>query len=95
MDDFTRYMGLTKENAQLLTSRFKELNLIDPNCKVSKYRKRHLSFARFFTISQPHSLCYCSDILGIFNEIGIDCNPADWRLFIDSSVKSLKSCIAP
>ena len=51
----------------------------------SKYRKRHLIFSRFFTVSQPHSLCYCSDIFGVFNEIGIDYNPADWRLFIDSS----------
>ena len=82
-------MGLTKENAQLLISRLKERNLLDPTCKVSKYRKRHLSFARFFTVAQPHSLCYCSDIFGAFNEIGIDYNPTDWRLFIDSSVKSL------
>ena len=93
MDDLIRDMGLTKENAQLLTSRLKECNLLDPTCKVSKYRKRHLSFARFFTVSQPHSLCYCSDIFGVFNEIGIDYNPADWRLFIDSSVKSLKAVL--
>ena len=58
--DLIRDMGLTKENAQLLTSRLKECNLLGPTCKVSKYRKRHLSFARFFTVSQPHSLCYCS-----------------------------------
>ena len=84
IDDLIRNMGMTKENAQLLTSRLKECNLLDPTCKVSKYRKRHLSFAHFFTISQPHSLCYCSDIFGVFNEIRIDYNPADWRLFIDS-----------
>ena len=93
MDDLIRDMGPTKENAQLLTSRLKECNLLDPTCKVSKYRKRHLSFARFFTVSQPQSLCYCSEIFGVFNEIGIDCNPEDWRLFIDSSVKSLKTVL--
>ena len=60
---------------------------------VSKYRKRHLSFAHFFTVSQPYSLCYRSDIIGLFNEIGIDYNPSDWRLFIDSSVKSLKAVL--
>ena len=92
MDDLIRDMELTKENAQLLTSRLKEWNFLDPTCKVSKYRKRHLSFARFFTVSQPHSLCYGSDIFGVFYEIGIDYNPADWHLFTDSSVKS---CIAP
>ena len=93
MDELIRDMGLTKENAELLTSRLKEWNLLDPTCKVSKYRKRHLSFARFFTVSQPHSFCHCSDIFGVFNEIGIDYNTADWRLFIDSSVKSLKAVL--
>ena len=77
MDNLIRSMGLTKENAELLTSRFKEWHLLDPTCKVTKYRKRHLSCASFFTVSQPHSLCYCSDIFGLFNEIGIDYDPSD------------------
>ena len=46
-------------------------------------------FYRFTT----HSLCYCSDIFGLFNEIGIDYDPSDWRLFIDSSAKSLKAIL--
>ena len=79
-------MGLTKENAELLTSRLKEWHLLDPTCSVSKYRKRHLSFAHVFTVLQRRSLYYCSDIFGLFNEIGIDYNPQDWHLFIDSSV---------
>jgi len=62
MGDLIRSMGLTKENAELLTSRLKEWHLLDPTCKVTKYRKRHLSFASFLTVSQPHSLYYCSDI---------------------------------
>jgi len=86
-------MGLTKVYAELLTSRLKEWHLLDPTCKVTKYRKRHLSFASFFTVPQPHSLCYCSDIFGLFNEIGIDYDPSDWRLFMDSSVKSLKAVL--
>jgi len=61
-DDLIRTMGLTIENAELLTSRLKEWHLLDPTCKVTKYRKRHLSFASFLTVSQPHSLYYCSDI---------------------------------
>ena len=93
MDDLIQDMRLIKENTELLTSQLKEWNLLDPTCKVSKYRKFHLSFACFFTISQPHSLCYCSDIFGVFNEIGIDYNPTDWHLFVDSSVKSLKTVL--
>jgi len=93
MDDLIRSMGLTKENAELLTSRLKKWHLLNPTCKVTKYRKRHLSFASFFTVSQPRSLCYCSDIFGLFNEIGLDYDPSDWRLFIDSSAKSLKAVL--
>ena len=93
MDDLIRDIELAKKNAKLFTSRLKEWHLLDPTCRVSKYRKRHLSFVHFFTVSQPHSLCYCSDIFGLFNEIGIDYNPQNWRLFIDSSVKSLKAVL--
>ena len=32
-------------------------------------------------------------VFGLFNEIGIDYDPSDWRLFIDSSVKSLKAVL--
>ena len=93
MDDLVRDMGLIKVNAELLTSRLKEWHLPDPICKVSKYKKRHLNFAHFFTLSQPHSLRYCLDIFGLFNKFGIDNNPSDWRLFIDSSDKSLKTVL--
>ena len=58
---------------------------------IQVYRRKR--FANFFTVSQPHSLCYCSDIFELFNEIGIDYNPLDWQLFIDSSVKSLKAVL--
>ena len=93
MDDLIRDMRLTKENAKLLTSRLKEWHLLDPTCKISKHRKRHLNFAYFFTLSESHSLCYCSDIFALFNELGIDYKPSDWLLFIDSSVKSLKAVL--
>ena len=54
-DDLIRSMGLTKE--KLLTSRLKEWHLLDPTCKVTKYRKRHLSFASF---SPFHNLILCA-----------------------------------
>ena len=66
LDNLIRDLELTKENAELLTSRLKGWHLRDPTCKVSKYRKCHLSFSHFFTVSQLHSLCYCSDIFRFF-----------------------------
>jgi len=55
MDDLIRSMGLTKENAELLTSRLKEWHLLDPTCKVTKYRKRHLQ-----VFSPFHNLILCA-----------------------------------
>ena len=80
MDDLIEDLGLTKENTELLTSRLKEWNLLDPTCKVSKYRKPSFELARFFTVSQPHWLCYCSDIFGVFNEIGNRLQPRRFAL---------------
>ena len=41
--------------------------------------------------SDRPSLCYCTDIQGLFQEIGIAYSALDWRLFIDSSKRSLKA----
>ena len=57
MDNLIRDMRLTKENAELLTSRLKEWRLLDPTCKVSKYRKRHLNFEHFLPF---HNLILCA-----------------------------------
>ena len=39
------------------------------------------------------SLCYCSDIDSLMNELGIQHIPNEWRLFIDSSKSSLKAVL--
>jgi hypothetical protein len=91
LDDLIRDLGLTISNAELLTSRLKEWNLLDPSCKSSVYRKRHHQFASFFSVDD--SLCYCSDISGLFEQIGMEHDSSQWRLFIDSSSRSLKAVL--
>ena len=39
------------------------------------------------------SLCYCSDIDSLMNELGIQHSPKEWRLFIDSSKSKLKAVL--
>src|SRR5277367_6713306 len=39
------------------------------------------------------SLCYCCDVSGLFEAIGIQHNPEEWRLFIDRSSTSLKAVL--
>ena len=93
LNDLTRDLDFTKAKAEILSSRLKEWNLLNPSCKIFKPRKRHVTFANFYAISSDYdhpSLCYCTDIQGLFQEIGIAYSASNCRLFIDSSKRSLK-----
>jgi hypothetical protein len=91
LNDLVRDLALSKANAELLTSRLKQWNLLDPSVKVTNQRKRHHAFSTFFTLE--NGLCFCNDVTALFREIGIPCNPQEWRLFIDSTNKSLKAVL--
>jgi len=89
-NDLIRDLNLPKSKAELLGSRLKQWNLlIDVN--ITDQRTRHETFSTFFT--KEDGLCFCNDIKGMFEEIGIPCVPSEWRLFIDSSTKSLKAVL--
>ena len=93
LDDLTRDLGLTKAKAEKIFL-VSEWNLLAPSCKISKPRKRQATFANFYAMSSDFDhplLCYCTDIQGLFQEIGIAYSASDWRLFIDSSKRSLKA----
>ena len=91
LDDLIRDLGLTKSNAELLTSRLKQWNLLDDSVQITEQRKRHQSFSSFFTMQ--NAICFCNNVRGLFYSIGIPCIPSEWRLFIDSSSKSLKAVL--
>ena len=87
LDDLSRDLGLTKAKAEILSSRLKEWNLLAPSCNISKPRKQHVTFANFHAMSSDSghpSLCYGTDVQGLFRMIGIVYSASDWRLFIDS-----------
>lgn len=91
LDDLTRDLGLSKEHSELLASRLKQNNLVTPEVRVTRYRIRETSIHQFF-IEEP-SICYCSDVDGLMASMGIIHNVEEWRLFIDSSCKSLKAVL--
>ena len=91
LNDLIRDLGLTKSNAEILTSRLKEWNLLDRSCKISQQRQRDQRFSQYFTLKDE--LCYSHNVRGLFEEIGFLYDPKDWRLFIDSSCKSLKAIL--
>ena len=91
LNDLIRDLGLTKSNAELLTSRPKQWNLLDVSVQNAEPRKRHQNFSSFFIMQ--NAICFCNNVSGLFYSIGIPGIPSEWRLFFDSSSKSLKAVL--
>ena len=91
LNDLIRDLGLTKEKSQLLGSRLKEWNLLHSATRISVLKKRHEKFSSFYNVER--NFCYCSDVNGLLYEMDIEYNPAEWRLFIDSSKTGLKAVL--
>jgi len=62
---------------------------LDVNVPVTGQRRRHQAFFSFYTLRD--NLCYCHNITSLSDAIEVPCNSQDWRLFIDSSSRSLKA----
>lgn len=58
---------------------------------MSHYRKRNKDLAALFKVDGP--LCFCHNIEELFHKLGEVHNPHEWRLFIDSSKRSLKAVL--
>lgn len=89
LNDFVRDLDLSKQAAELLASRLKEKQVLDQSVKVSFFRKREELFLPYF--SEENKLVFCNDIPGLLGQLGISSyDPGEWRLFLDSSKRSLK-----
>ncbi|KYN09497.1 hypothetical protein ALC57_18384 [Trachymyrmex cornetzi] len=92
LNDLVRDCNLSKQMSELLASRLKERNLVTAETKITFYRNREQNFLKYF--SEEDSIVYCSNIRGLINEIKSDIYiPEEWRLFIDSSKRSLKAIL--
>ena len=83
-----RDLHLSKEKAEILGSRLQQWNLLEPGTTISSFRSRNQNLAGY--CESAEDICYCKDIGGLMSELGCEHNPADWRLFIESSKTSLK-----
>ena len=88
--DQTQDLNLTKESAQLLRSRLRENNLLAPSTTYFWYRNRCKEFIKYINCDEDHSLVHCQEIQGVILALVINYIAAKCRLFLDSSVKSLK-----
>ena len=93
LNDLTRDLGLSKESAQLLGSRLSENNLLSAETTFFWYRSRDEEFRKYFSSDQKNSLVYCNNIGGLIAAMGFTYDPTEWRLFIDSSSRSLKAVL--
>ena len=89
LSDLIRDVGLSKESSEVLASRLKDRNLLQHGTKITFYRTRDKEFVPFF--DDQLNFVFCKDIPGILMKLGVtEYSPADWRLFTDSSQRSLK-----
>ncbi|XP_071052774.1 uncharacterized protein [Onthophagus taurus] len=89
LNDLIRDLNLSKKSAELLASRLKEKHCLHPGVSITSYRTRERDILPYFT--NLNDIVYCNDISGLLNLMGPpEYQPQDWRLFIDSSKRSLK-----
>lgn len=89
LNDLVRDLGLSKKASELLASRLHEKNLLEKGVKVTYYRSRESAFLQYFR--NIDGFVYCQNVDGLMKELGIcNYNATEWRLFIDSSKRSLK-----
>ena len=89
LNDLVRDFNLSKESSEILASRLGEHSILDSETKITFFRNRDDLLLRFFTMED--NLVYCNNIPGLLAKMGLlDYNSDKWRLFIDSSKRSLK-----
>ena len=94
LNDLIRERGLPKDGAEHLAAALKKKNLLSKGTCAYTYRNREKSFRKFFTKDDGKSLVYCSDVKGLVDEIKPNVyRDEEWRLFIDSSKRSLKAVL--
>ena len=89
LNDLVRDLDLSKQAAEILVSRLNEKHVLHSSAKVSFYRKRDELFLPYF--KEEKQLGYCDNVSARLGELGIPSyNPEEWRLFLNSSKRSLK-----
>ena len=88
LSNLVRDLNLFKESSELLPSRLNDRNLLQQGTKITFYRARDDEFLRFF--EKLLDFIFCIDIPGLLLKLGVnEYKPEEWRLFIDSSKRSL------
>ena len=92
-NNLTQNLNLSKESAQLLGSCFKRKPLLAPSTTFYWYQGRKRKLKQFFTFQDKSSLVYSNNIAGLIKSKGFEYDATEWRLFTDSSSRSLKAVL--
>ena len=89
LNDLIQDLNLPKQSAEVLASRLQEKRLLKAGTSVLFYPNRKEKLKKYF--QSDSQLVYCTDVEGLILAMGLSAYCSnDWRLFIDSSKKSLK-----
>ena len=88
LNDLVRDLNLSKQASEILASRLQEKNYLKSEAKITAFRSREAKLIPYFT--EDENIVYCNNIPGLVQQMGLEFRPENWRLFIDSSSRSLK-----
>ncbi|XP_076043843.1 uncharacterized protein LOC143026937 [Oratosquilla oratoria] len=91
LNDLVRDLSLSKDKAELLASRLQEKCLLKKDVCITYFRKRNKNLTSCFSVDGP--LCFSNNIDELFRCLCQQHVPSEWRLFIDSSKRSLKAVL--
>ena len=72
MDKIVAELNLSQREAEKLAQLLKEGNNLEPNVKVTGYRRRQLLFQRYYTLNEGNTFVYCHDIKGLMEAMAIN-----------------------
>lgn len=93
LDLMTRQLKLSQTRQILLTQHLKAVNILAPGVRIYDARGRQREYLTFFSVNEKNSFAYCNNIRGLMIAMGHEYDPNEWRLFIDSSKRSLKAVL--
>ena len=94
-NDLVKDTNISQRSAEILASRLQQWRLVAEDFRVTEGRKRRneSTFKDCFVKDIETGLTYAKDISIIFKKIDVPYKSAEWRLFIDGSVKSIKAVL--
>lgn len=85
-----RDFSFINQRSELLVSRLQEWNLLCEDARATEFRKRSLDLQQYY--STENNL-YCSNIRGVFDDLGIEYKRSHWKLLIGGSLYRNKAVL--